>query len=211
MAATFGIFVLAELPGEAGEAVRAIQQRYDPKLARLTPPHVTLVGSSGVGAIPSDTPLERIHEALLPVAQSTQPMQLPFGAPHRFMQTDIISLPLDPNGPLRRLHERLARSGLKFKQSRFLFSPHCTLTFYPTLTPKTERELLAVRVTAPAIIEKLQVYLTRDPQPSKLLFELPLGVAHGASASTEVPADVTVEPISSGSRGATSGRRPSPA
>ena len=201
MAASFGIFVLAELPGEAGAVVRAIQERYDPKLARLTPPHVTLVGSSGVGAIPTDTSVERIRAALEPIAASTPPMRLPFHAPHRFMQTDIISLPLDPNGPLRALHERLARSGLPFKRSRFLFSPHCTLTFYPTLTPQRERELLAMRVTAPAIIERLQVYLTRDPQPSSLLFSLPL------SGPASTPGAV----VSSASRVAASGTSRSPA
>ncbi|WP_306523103.1 2'-5' RNA ligase family protein [Gemmatimonas sp.] len=195
MAASFGIFVLAELPGEAGAAVRAIQEQYDPKLARLTPPHVTLVGSSGVGAIPTDTPVAHIRAALEPIAASTAPMRLPLHAPHRFMQTDIISLPLDPNGPLRALHERIARSGLPFKRSRFLFSPHCTLTFYPTLTPKRERELLAMRVTAPAIIDTLQVYLTRDPQPSSLLFSLPLA---GSAAA-----------VSSASRDAASGTSPS--
>lgn len=191
--------MLAELPGEAGAAVRAIQEQYDPKLARLTPPHVTLVGSSGVGAIPTDTPVARIRAALEPIAASTAPMRLPLHAPHRFMQTDIISLPLDPNGPLRALHERIARSGLPFKRSRFLFSPHCTLTFYPTLTPKRERELLAMRVTAPAIIETLQVYLTRDPQPSSLLFSLPLtGPRAGPVAA-----------VSSASRDAASGTSPS--
>ncbi|MBL0892612.1 MAG: 2'-5' RNA ligase family protein [Gemmatimonadaceae bacterium] len=174
MAASFGIFVLAELPGEAGKIVRAIQQQYDRKLARLTPPHVTLVGSSGVGAIPTDTPVARIREALEPICATTAPMELPFGLPHRFMQTNIVSLPLDPHGPLRALHERIATSGLPFKPARFMFSPHCTLTFYPTLTPARERELLAIRVTAPARIEALQVYLTRDPQPSTLLFSLPL-------------------------------------
>lgn len=179
MAASFGIFVLAELPGEAGEMVRSIQQRYDPKLARLTPPHITLVGSSGVGSIPTDTPVARIRDALEPICATTAPMALPFGKPHRFMQTNIVSLPLDPHGPLRALHERIATSGLPFKPARFLFSPHCTLNFYPTLTPKTERELLALRVEAPARIEALQVYLTRDPQPSTLLFALPLTGGQG--------------------------------
>jgi 2'-5' RNA ligase len=174
MAATFGIFVLAELPGEAGAMVREIQQRFDPKLARLTPPHVTLVGSSGVGSMPTDTPVARIRAALEPIAASTAPMELALGLPHRFMQTDIVSLPLDHNGPLRALHERIARSGLPFKQARFRFTPHCTLSFYPTLTPARERELLSLRVNAPAIIERLQVYLTRDPQPSKLLFDIAL-------------------------------------
>ncbi len=177
MAASFGIFVLAELPGEAGRVVREIQQRYDPKLARLTPPHITLVGSSGVGSIPTDTPVERIRAALEPIAASTAPMSLKFGAPHRFMQTEIVSLPLDPHGPLRTLHERLARSGLPFRPARFMFSPHCTLSFYPTLSLTSERELLALRVEAPCIIEKLQIYLTRDPQPSRMLLELELGTA----------------------------------
>lgn len=174
MAASFGIFILAELPGDAGEQVRALQQRFDPKLARLTPPHITLAGSSGVGVIPTDTPVDRIREALAPIAESTAPMALPFGAPHRFMQTDIVSLPLDPHGPLRALHERIARSGLPFRQARFQFSPHCTLSFYPTLTAQRERELLAVRVEAPARIERLQIYLTRDPQPARKLLELDL-------------------------------------
>lgn len=174
MAPSFGIFVLSELPGEAGDTIRAIQQKFDPKLARLTPPHLTLVGSSGVGSIPTDTPVERIREALAPIAATTAPMSLPFGPPHRFMQTEIVSLPLDPHGPLRTLHERIARCGLPFRPARFMFTPHCTLSFYPTLTPERERELLALRVTAPCIVNRLQVYLTRDPQPSKKLFELEL-------------------------------------
>jgi 2'-5' RNA ligase len=174
MAASFGVFVLTEVPGEAGAQVRAIQEQFDPKLARLTPPHITLVGSSGVGAIPTDTPVDRIREALAPIAATTAPLTLTFGAPVRFMQTDIVSLPLDPHGPLRTLHERLATSGLPFKPSRFLFTPHCTLNFYKTLTRETARELLALRVDAPVRVEALQVYLTRDPQPATKLMELPL-------------------------------------
>jgi 2'-5' RNA ligase len=182
MPPSFGIFVLAELPGAAGEMIRAIQQRFDPKLARLTPPHLTLVGSSGVGSIPTDTPVERIREALAPIAASTAPMSLPFGPPHRFMQTEIVSLPLDPHGPLRTLHERIARSGLPFRKARFMFTPHCTLSFYPTLTPERERELLSLRVNAPCIVDTLQIYLTRDPQPSKKLFELSLTGAPAAGS-----------------------------
>jgi len=183
MAASLGIFILTELPGEAGEQIRALQQRFDPKLARLTPPHVTLAGSSGVGPIPTDTPVERLQEILAPIAATTPSMELEFEPPHRFMQTDIVSLPLDPHGPLRALHERIARSGLPFRRARFQFSPHCTLSFYPTLTPQKERELLAVRVTAPARIERLQIYLTRDPQPARKLLDLALTGVRLTSAS----------------------------
>lgn len=174
MAPSYGIFILCELVGEARARVREIQQQFDPKLARLTPPHLTLVGSSGLGPVPGDTPVERLREALEPIARTTAPMSLAFDRPHRFMQTEIVSLPLDPHGPLRALHERIAKCGLRFMPARFLFTPHVTLSFYPTLTLRRERELLSIRVEEPCIVERMQVYLTRDPQPSVKLLELEL-------------------------------------
>ena len=175
MPGAYGIFVLAELGGEAGVRIRELQERYDPKLARQSPPHVTLVGSSGVGPILPNTPPERIREALAPIAETTAPLALPFDRPHRFMSTNIVVLPLDPHGPLRALHERIARSGLTFARARFTFTPHATLSFYPTLSRDALRELLAVRIDEPALIDRLTVYFTRDPQPAVKMLELPLG------------------------------------
>jgi 2'-5' RNA ligase len=181
MAAVIGIYIIVELPGAAGARVREIQEKFDPKLARLNPPHLTLVGSSGVGAIPAETTVAELRAALEPIAAATAPMSLALGAPIRFMQTEIVVLPMDQHGPLRALHERIARSGLTFKPARFSFTPHVTMSFFPTLTAANERELLAFRVPEPAIVERLQVYLTRDPQPSKKLLELSLtGAVPGA-------------------------------
>lgn len=174
MPAALGIFVLAELHGAAAAHVHAIQRRYDPKLAKQNHPHVTLVGSSGLGPIPPGTPTGLIAERLAPIAASTAPLTLHFGPPMRFMQTDIVSLPLDPHGRLRELHERIAASGLPFARPRFYFSPHCTLNYYTTLTTRTQRELLAIRVTEPVVLDSLQVYLTNDPQPSRKLLDLRL-------------------------------------
>ncbi len=184
MAPVFGIFILAELHGAAAAHVHAVQKRYDPKLANTNVPHVTLAGSSGIGALPPDTPVALIRERLAPIAASSAPLTLHFGAPIRFMQTDIISLPLDPHGPLRELHERIATAGLPFARARFYFSPHCTLNYYASLTPQRERELLAIRVPEPVLIGALQVYLTNDPQPSRRLLELALT---GEGASIERP------------------------
>jgi hypothetical protein len=90
------------------------------------------------------------------------------------MSTNIVVLPLDPHGPLRALHERIARSGLTFARAKFTFTPHATLSFYPTLAREALRELLAVRVDAPALVDRLTVYFTRDPQPAVKMMELPL-------------------------------------
>ena len=176
-----GIFVVAELTGPVGERVHALQRQFDPKLSRGTPPHITIAGSSGVGPLPVDTPVDRIREALESILARTPPITVPFERPHRYMTTDIVVLPVDPHGPIRTLHESIARSGLTFERSRHLFSPHCTLSFYRTLTPDAERRLMAVRVDEPATFDKLQFYLSVDLVESRKVLELPLGVPSGTA------------------------------
>ena len=166
-----GIFILAELSGPAAEQVRELQLRYDPKLANSTRPHVTVAGSSGMGPIARDATAEELARALGPVAASSAPLVLPFGPPQRFMQTNIVSLPLDPHGALRALHERIKTSGLRYAKPRFAFSPHVTISFYPTLTPDRARELLALRVAHPAELRTLAAYRHRDPLPPVKIWE----------------------------------------
>jgi len=175
-----GIFVVIDARGAAGERIHAIQQAYDPKLANYLPPHLTLAGSSGIGPIDPSTPRDRLLAVLREIADSTAPMVLPFKVPHRFMQTDIVVLPLDHHGPLRDLHERIASSGLSFQPARFSFTPHVTLSFFRTLTAQQRRELLAVRLEEPLIVDHLRCSLTNEPLPPRPLFELPLAAGPGA-------------------------------
>jgi hypothetical protein len=170
-----GLFIIAEIGGVAGTLVREINLKYDPRLARYKLPHVTITGSSGVGPLPSAVSKSELWDKLAPITSSTDVLSLELGNPHRFMGTDIVVLPLEPNGPLRVLHDRIATSGLPFQRARFTFSPHITLSLYPTLSRDLERELLAIRVRAPVIIDSITVYQTLDPQPSKKLLHLPLG------------------------------------
>jgi 2'-5' RNA ligase len=169
-----GIFVLAELHGEAAERIAAINARYDPKLAAAKPPHVTIAGSSGVGPIPPSVTASQLREKLGPVAESTAPLELAFGQPVRFMQSDIVVLPLNPHGRLRELHDRIATCGLPFATARFSFTPHVTLSLYPRLSKETARELLSTPIGGSCVIDALQCYHTRDPQPAHKLLDLPL-------------------------------------
>ena len=169
-----GIFILAELPEAIAQQIRAINERYDPKLARYKPPHITLTGSSGAGPIPPSVPVEEMEKKLRPIAESTEPLTLSFGLPQRFMQTDIMILPIDSHGPIRVLHDRLITSGLPFTRARYTFSPHCTLSLYQSLDRDAIRELLRTRITEPFEISAIQLYHTRDPQPSRKLLELRL-------------------------------------
>lgn len=169
-----GIFILVNLQDELAEQVHAIQRKYDPRLANFAPPHFTLIGSSGAGPIFADTPLERLHDVLDPIAATTAPLRLHFERPVRFMQTNTFALPLDSHGPLRALHDRVKQSGLTFGHSRHAFTPHVTLSHYRTPTPQEARELLAVRIEDPFVVDHLVVSLTEQPKKPRQLFELEL-------------------------------------
>lgn len=171
---TTGIFVVAELAGGLAAAIGAIQREHDRRLAALWPPHVTLIGSSGAGPIIAGVSINELRSTLGPVAARTAPLSLLFGAPYRFLDRDIVVVPLDPHGSLRRLHDELKGSGIRTHQARYPFTPHVTLTMYPPLTRERERRLTALRFEDALVIATLRVYLTRDPQPAKLLLELPL-------------------------------------
>src|ERR1700712_4399934 len=169
-----GIFVVAELGEPVREKILEVQRWADPRLAAGTPPHVTMAGSSGVGPLPLGTTVNLRRERMEPITRETPPITMRFERPHRFMQTDIIVLPLDPHGPLRTLHERMATSGLPFERARFQFSPHATLSFYARMTPEMLKRLLAVRIEDEVVISRLQFYSTPHPQPSKRILDLRL-------------------------------------
>lgn len=169
-----GIFITTELEGELAARIHAWQMDFDPKMARALPPHITLTGSSGAGPLPPDTPVATIREALAPIAARTAPITLTFGPPERFIGRNIVSLRLDPHGPLRALHEDIKRSGLPFLPVRWPFTPHCTLNMYPELTQANLRRMMALRVAEPFTVRTLKVYHTREPQPPTLLLQLTL-------------------------------------
>jgi 2'-5' RNA ligase len=170
-----GIFITTELEGALAERIHAYQLEFDPKMANFLPPHITIIGSSGSGPIPPDTPISELKARILPVAEVTPPITLRFGPPERFVMREIISLRLDPHGPLRELHERLRSSGLKFMQAKYPFTPHCTLSLFPTLTPDRVKRMLRISEPDPFTVHTLCVYHTKDPQKPRLLFKARLG------------------------------------
>lgn len=173
-----GIVVIAELSGETAKRILEVQQQYDPRMAAELPPHLTLIGSSGLGPISVRTSPESLREALLPATDSTAPMTLRFDPPMRFMQSDVVVLPLDPNGAVRTLYEgmaeRIRAARIVAERARFTFTPHCTLSFYPELSSQAVRELLSMRFSESFVIDAVQVYRAAGPVGTQELFELRL-------------------------------------
>jgi 2'-5' RNA ligase len=170
-----GIFVIAPIGGEVGARIAELQRQYDPRLSALQQiPHVTLAGSSGMGPIAPDTTVAELESALGPIARETAPLTLRFGRATRFMQTQIVVLPLDPHGPLRALHERIKTSGLRAARPRFYFTPHVTLNLYRELPREALLALLSERFDEPVTIDTLEAHLTKDTGESKRLLTIPL-------------------------------------
>jgi 2'-5' RNA ligase len=176
-----GIVVVATLAGPVAERIHQIQERFDPRMAAELPPHLTLIGSSGMGPISVRTTPDVLESTLAPVTQSTPPLLLHFQPPMRFMQSEVVVLPLDPNGPVRTLHERIAarirEARIVTERARFTFTPHCTLSLYRELPASELRELLAVRVTETVSVDAVQAYRSTGPVGTELLFSLPLSGA----------------------------------
>jgi 2'-5' RNA ligase len=172
------IVVIAELTGTIADRIHAVQEQFDPRMAAELPPHITLIGSSGMGPISVRTPPDALRDALLPAAQTIAPMTLTFDAPLRFMQSNVVVLPTDPNSPVRALHEALAdgirRAGIITERARFTFTPHCTLSFYRELPQSELRELLSLRFTDAAEVGAVQAYRATAPVGTEQIFTLRL-------------------------------------
>ncbi len=169
-----GIIVMSELHGELAERIHAIQRRFDPRMAAELPPHITIAGSSGMGPISPDTGDDELRVALERVTTETAPFAVRLEPPMRFMQSTVVVMNVDPNGPIRALHERIKSSGLAYEAPRFTFTPHCTLSFYPELSRDQLRELLRVRVDEPVTIDCIQAYRAVTLTLTRKVADLPL-------------------------------------
>jgi 2'-5' RNA ligase len=127
-----------------------------------------------MGPIPTRTTVDELRRALEPVARDTAPMTLRLLPPMRFMQTNVVVLPLDPNGPVRALHERIKASGLSYEQPRFTFTPHVTLSFFRELSAADAKALLALRIDDAVLIDRISAHRTVNIVNSEKLLELRL-------------------------------------
>jgi 2'-5' RNA ligase len=169
-----GIIVMSALHGDLAERVHEIQQRFDPRMAAELPPHITIAGSSGMGPISPATTDDELRAAIGRVAAETAPFDVRLEPPVKFMQSVVVVMNVDPNGPVRALHERIKSSGLAYEAPRFTFTPHCTLNFYPELSRAQLRELLRFRIEEPVTIDSIQAYRAVTLTRTKKVVDLPL-------------------------------------
>lgn len=131
--ASYRIFVGAFLNGDLNERIQAIRMRWDPKTARITPPHVTLAGTYERRGVASPASEADTISRLCGLRQSVQPFELVLAGVRTFPPAD----PNDPMSPMVIYHRVEPTPGLiavrkalvemlgKDKHPHFI--PHLTL------------------------------------------------------------------------------------
>ena len=116
-----------------------------------------------------------MREALTRVCETIAPLDFVFGAPERFPATNIIMLPCRCMGRCGGCMIASRTAGCRLRAPKFAFTPHCTVHFFRTMTDEAWQRARRFRVRAPIRVDRIQAYVTREPQPATLVCEIPLG------------------------------------
>ena len=157
-------YAVLDLPSPVADKILEIRRRHRDDFRTALPAEVTVVGSSGIGCFSAGQPAERVFEVLDQIAAETPPIDVVLGQVERFPNTDIFAFRFADESGLRRLHERIAQSGLAFDPNQFPFGAHVTLRSRSPVSEGEAASVLAERIEESFVLRDLSVYrLERDP------------------------------------------------
>jgi quinol monooxygenase YgiN len=151
-------YVVLDIPPPFADAVLEHRRRYGDASRWSFPADTTVSGSSGTGPLSIDQELEEVTRVIGRIARETRPIRARFGPVRRFEGSDVFYLSFEDEAPLRGLHERIARSGLRFEPSPFPFTPHCTIRTSAPSSDDDLRELERIRIDGEFVLDTLSLY-----------------------------------------------------
>ncbi len=177
----YRIFVGAFPDGEIASHIQAIRQQYDPKTARITPPHVTLAGTYWRRGAPTPQNEADAITRLQALKGKIQPFELLLGGIRSFPPADqpVIYLGVEANEGLFSARQALLEILGPDKHSQF--SPHLTLAM--RLSRTAAQDMLAKLHGSPwdtgsfsAPITELRLMQRGPSDPAwRTIMVLPLG------------------------------------
>ena len=151
-------YVVLDIPSPIAERVLAIRERAADPFRYSLPAETTVSGSSGTGPLAPDEDLDGVAAVLDRIATETAPIAAAFGAVRRFPESDVFYLAFVDEAPLRALHRRIAKSGLRFQPTPFPFGPHCTLRTRSPVTDAEAADLFVSTVPGRFTLDTLSLY-----------------------------------------------------
>jgi len=151
-------YIVAEIPEQPGQLITKIRKDYDPLTSTL-PVEITLAGSSGVGPILEEVPLNNIISIVDAICLESSPFDARFNQILSFPNTSIYYLEPIPRRPFDVLHQKFKNSSIEFSDSPFPYNPHCTLRAIGEISPNDVEKLIKTPVpTDTFTITQLSVY-----------------------------------------------------
>jgi len=169
----YDTYVVLDMSMPVAQQIMSIRERYRDWFLKSLPVEITLTGSSGAGVFDPQQDPEEAFSVLDAIAAETAPIQASFGKVLRFSNTDIFVFTLEDERPFRALHERIAKSSLRFKPSPFPYKPHCTLRRLAPVSEEEATELLSLRIPGRFMLDTMSIYML-DKLPMTLLHQVKL-------------------------------------
>lgn len=118
-------YLIAELSGEVVPLVNRFRAEYNPERVAW-PVDITIAGSSGVGVLDEGEDVEDVIRKLSPVVEKNFFSEVHFLEIGNFPGTGSYFL-FPERCVFDNFHKDVIESGVKFKNSPFPYTPHCTL------------------------------------------------------------------------------------
>ena len=149
-------FVVLDVPPPQAEGVNRV--RAGNAYPMTEPVTISVAGSSGVGVFSDDQRPSEAFGILDALALRTAPIAAEFSSVHRWPGTEIFVFTLTDEEPFRALHEVLAASRLKFRESPFPYRPHCTFRITAPRDEPHAQELSRLTLPGRFLLDQMSVY-----------------------------------------------------
>lgn len=166
-------YIVLDMPRPIREHVQSIRERFSSPLTIL-PVEITVIGSSGVGTFHKEQELVATFELIDSVAADFAPFTTTFRRVTSFPNTGVFYYePNDPQ-PFVELQSKIVSTGVKFNQSPFPFTPHCTIVKFDNPSQDLVDEILSLPVPGePFAMDTLSIY-SLDGYDCRLLHKVRL-------------------------------------
>ena len=166
-------YVVLDMPSPIWEHVKTIRERYASPLTIL-PVEITVIGSSGVGTFQEVQEMDAAFDQIDSVAANFKPITAAFRRVTTFPNSGVFYYEPDDPQPFIKLQGEIVSTGLKFKESPFPFTPHCTIVKFDNPSKGLVDEILSLPVPRePFMLDALSIY-SLDGYDCRLLHKVEL-------------------------------------
>jgi 2'-5' RNA ligase len=166
-------YVVLDMPPPIWNHVKSIREHYASPMTIL-PFEITVIGSSGIGTFHTEQEIDAAFELIDSVAANFAPFTIAFRRVTRFPNTGVFYYEPNDSHPFIKLQSDIVSTGLKFKESPFPFTPHCTMVKFDHPSQELVDEILSLPVPRePFVLDALSIY-SLDGYDCRLLHKVEL-------------------------------------